>query len=133
MNENYSYLSSFLLFTILVYFVCSDFVSNSRISLGSPKGTFVCSNVSLDTGREEEWSLELCTSTLAGSLHLAHFMLRSLLVCNEDVSKISFDVETADEVERTLGPHEFYTLIEGVETIWLAQEYLGHCVYRFPF
>ena len=124
MHENSSYLSSFFLFTILVYFVFPDFVSNSSISLGSSRGTTVCSNVSLDTGREEEWSLELCTDTLMGShsrSFIGYFVLRTLLVCNEDVSKISFDVETADEVKRTLGPHEFYTLIEGVEHFGLLK------------
>ena len=137
MNKNSSYLSSFLLFTILVYFVFPDFVSNSSLSLGSSsRGTFLCSNVSLDTRREEEWSLELCTDSLIGShsqSFIGYFILRTLLVCNEGDSIISFDKETADEVRRSIGPHEFFTLIEGVETIWLAQEYLGHCVYRFPF
>jgi len=94
---------------------------------------FQCSQIRTDTSRGEEWSLELCMSSLQKSSYIGYFMLRYRLGCEEGTSMISFDEETANEVRRRIGPHEFYTLIEGIETLWLAQEYLGTCVYRFPF
>jgi len=94
-----------------------------------------CSDLSMDTGNKEMWSLEICVSTpfTRTSSFVGHFILSFLLECNEGMSMISFDEETANEVRRAVGPHEFFSIVEGVETTWLAQEYLGKCVYLFPF
>jgi len=96
----------------------------------------LCSNLPLDTDNEEKWSLKMCASSTHSSDNpsfIGYFTLMSLHGCEEDAGIISFDTDTVNEVRRIIGPHEFYTLIEGLETLWLAQEYLGRCVYQFPF
>jgi hypothetical protein len=134
--ENPQYLTSLFLLTILVFFISPDVTTSSNIRHGGSNPTMACSNVPLDTGNEEKWSLEICAYLTHGSdtpSFIGHFTLTSLLGCDEDASRISFDNDTVNEVKKIIGPHEFYTLIEGLETSWLAQEYLGRCVYRFPF
>jgi hypothetical protein len=53
--------------------------------------------------------------------------------CNEDPQRISHDNYTKSLVKSVLGPHELYFLLEGIETAWIRQEYVGNCKYRFGF
>jgi hypothetical protein len=57
--------------------------------------------------------------------------LQCLSTCVEDIT-ISSDLETEVFVKKHFGPHEFFFLLEGVETLWLSQKYLGNCTYEFP-
>jgi len=62
-----------------------------------------------------------------------YFLLSYASSCNEDPQRISHDNYTKSLVKSVLGPHELYFLLEGIETTWIRQEYVGNCKYRFVF
>ena len=81
------------------------------------------------------WSITLCTHAAPSPGHgiTLSTTLRYLPYCDETGGgrHISSDSATERNARRILGPHEFFFLLEGIETLWAPQMYLGNCTYRF--
>ena len=85
------------------------------------------------------WSLRMCWALLTSNsvTFVSGFVQLSPAdseTCDElnDVN-ISLDRETEAFIRSSIGPHEFFFLVEGRETFWAPQLYQGQCNYRFPF
>ncbi len=93
-------------------------------------GDFInCANISSDS---ELWSITLCSRVPSSAPgQLLQTTLRLLHNCDSGYRHVSIDADTEARVFRFLGPHEFFFLLEGVETLWAPQLYLGNCTYRF--
>jgi len=121
-NRSTSILS--LLLALACYLVSIE--NKPHILIGSP--AYDCQNIKSDT---PTWTIRLCTAVTA-HVTRAFLFLAQQEQCVQS-GNISLDNEINSLVRRHVGPHDLFVLIEGAETLWIPQEYLGNCVYRFRF
>ena len=109
-------------FTFLL--ILSEFADNKILSVSERSLRWCASIQSLDPS----WSIEACVYKINVILHVS-----SQNDCWQGEAKISLDKSTDDLVRSSLGPHEFYFLVEGAETFWVPQRHEHDCHYTFTF